>query len=94
MRRIEVEEATTRELFEALWALTEGRRVRKRRHVVPHGELAWEIDDFADRDLVLAEVELPADATDTTVTLPAWLAPHVVREVTDEAEFVNARLAR
>ncbi len=25
---------------------------------------------------------------------PGWLAPYVVREVTDEGEYVNANLAR
>ena len=93
-RRIEVEESTTRELFDALWSLTEGRRVRKRRHLVPDGGLVWEIDDFADRDLVLAEVELPADADDGAVEITGWLAPYVVRDVTDDAEYVNAQLAR
>jgi CYTH domain-containing protein len=92
VRRVEVEEEAPRELFEALWALTGGRRVSKRRHAVADGALTWEIDAFTDRDLVLAEVELP-DA-DTAVVLPGWLAPYVVREVTDEPEFVNARLAR
>jgi CHAD domain-containing protein/CYTH domain-containing protein len=94
VRRIEVEEATTRELFDALWPLTAGRRVRKRRHVVADGDLTWEIDDFADRDLVLAEVEFPAAGAQTRVAIPNWLAPYVVRDVTDEPEYVNARLAR
>jgi CHAD domain-containing protein/CYTH domain-containing protein len=94
VRRIEVEEATTRELFDALWPLTAGRRVRKRRHLVPDGDLTWEIDDFADRDLVLAEVEFPASGAQTRVAIPNWLAPYVVRDVTDEPEYVNARLAR
>ena len=93
-RRIEVEEATTPAVFEVLWSLTEGRRVRKRRHVVPDGALTWEIDDFADRNLVLAEVELAADADDGEVALPPWLAPYVVRDVTDDPAYVNARLAR
>jgi adenylate cyclase len=59
---------------------------------VAEGSLVWEIDVFSDRDLVLAEIELPAD--DTAVNLPPWLAPHVVREVTDEAAYVNLNLAR
>ena len=92
-RRIEVEEPTTRELFDALWRLTEGRRVRKRRHLVPDGALTWEIDDFADRELVLAEVELPDGADADAVPIPPWLAPYVVRDVTDDAEYANARLA-
>jgi CHAD domain-containing protein/CYTH domain-containing protein len=90
--RTELEEETTADVFRHLWQLTEGRRVRKRRYTVPDGGLKWEIDRFADRDLVLAEIELPTE--DAEVEIPAWLAPHVVREVTGEDEFVNINLAR
>ncbi len=92
LARIEVEEQCSRKLFAALWPLTEGRRVLKRRHNIADGARTWAIDEFTDRALVLAEVELPS--TETEVTLPAWLAPYVVREVTDERGFVNAVLAR
>jgi adenylate cyclase len=91
-RRLEFEEETTRELFAAVWPLTAGRRVRKRRYRMAGGGLVWEIDDFLDRELVLAEVELPSAGAEATP--PAWLAPHVVREVTGEPEFVNLNLAR
>ncbi len=90
--RLELEEETSRELFENIWPLTEGRRVLKRRHLVPDEGLTWEIDQFLDRDLVLAEVELPS--RDATVEVPDWLQPYVVREVTGEAEFSNRYLAR
>ena len=90
--RLEIEEATDEALFEALWPHTAGRRVLKRRHVVPDGALRWEIDEFTDRDLVLAEVEL-ADAG-ARPEPPGWLAPYVVREVTGERAYVNAVLAR
>jgi CYTH domain-containing protein len=90
--RIEVEEGCTRELFDALWPLTRERRVRKRRYRVPDGALVWEVDEFTDRPLVVAEVELPA--ADAAAEVPGWLAPYVVREVTDEGEYVNANLAR
>jgi CYTH domain-containing protein len=59
---------------------------------VPVGDLTWEIDDFTGHKLVLAEVELPA--RDVDVEVPKWLRPHVVREVTEEEEYRNARLAR
>jgi CHAD domain-containing protein/CYTH domain-containing protein len=90
--RTELEEETTQELFEAMWPLTAGRRVEKRRHVVPDGEFEWEIDEFTDRDLVLAEVELTS--AEQTPTLPQWLAPFVIRDVTEEAEYLNMNLAR
>ncbi|MEE8060558.1 MAG: CHAD domain-containing protein [Gemmatimonadales bacterium] len=89
--RIEIEEEMSVELFEAMWPLTEGQRVRKRRYRLADGDLTWEIDQFLDRELVLAEVEL---ASVGTPILPGWLVPHVIREVTDEAAFTNANLAR
>ena len=89
--RVEIEEEMSGELFEALWPLTEGRRVRKRRYQLAEGDLTWEIDQFLDRELVLAEVELSSVGTPM---LPEWLGPHVVREVTDEVAFLNANLAR
>lgn len=90
--RIEVEEETTAALGAALFALTDGKRVQKRRYAVSDGELIWEIDDFTDRDLVLAECELPTE--DAQVSPPAWLAPYIVREVTGETAFTNWKLAR
>jgi len=91
LTRLEAEEETTREVFEALWPLTEGRRVAKQRRRVQDGSLTWEIDAFTDRDLVVAEVELPASATD--VALPDWLRPLVLREVTDDPAYLNENLA-
>lgn len=90
--RLEIEEETSPELLDALWPLTAGRRVLKERHVVDDGGLRWEVDRFTDRELALAEVELPDAATEPA--LPAWLAPYVVREVTGERAYVNAVLAR
>ena len=92
LSRLEVEEETSREIFTAMWPLTKGRRLTKRRHFVRDGELTWEIDAFTDRDLVLAEIELPDE--DHAVEPPEWLAPHVVREVTEEPDFANSALAR
>jgi CYTH domain-containing protein len=92
IERVEIEEETTPELFEQLWPLTEGRRVSKRRYRRRDRGLTWEVDVFADRDLVLAEVELPAATT--PVELPGWLRGSVVREVTGEAEYVNLNLAK
>jgi CHAD domain-containing protein/CYTH domain-containing protein len=90
--RIEVEEEIAAELFDRLWPLTEGSRVVKRRYRIPDGDVVWEIDEFLERDLVLAEVELETEAME--VTLPDWIRELVVREVTGEAEFLNSTLAR
>jgi CHAD domain-containing protein/CYTH domain-containing protein len=90
--RTELEEATSREVFDTMWPLTFGKRLTKRRHLVPTGELTWEIDEFTDRPLVLAEIELPDP--DASVEFPDWLAPYVDREVTGEQEYLNWTLAR
>jgi CHAD domain-containing protein/CYTH domain-containing protein len=91
IQRIELEDETTRDVFDAMWPLTLGCRVLKRRYHVRDGEHVWEIDEFLDRELALAEVELKDEADDAE--LPSWLAPCVVREVTGEPEYLNLSLA-
>jgi len=92
IRRMELQEGTDRATFDAMWPLTRGRRVVKRRYRVPEGDLVWEVDEFSGRDLVLAEVELPSE--DVRPRLPDWIAPWVVREVTGDPEYLNVNLAR
>ncbi|MCA9285434.1 MAG: hypothetical protein KDA22_09480 [Phycisphaerales bacterium] len=89
--RTEVERRIDRKEFDALWPHTAGRRLAKTRYRVAEGERVWEIDRFHGIDLVLAEVELPTP--DATVEIPPWLAPLVVREVTDEPEYRNSQIA-
>ena len=91
VQRIELEDEIQQPMFDHLWVLTEGHRLRKRRHVVPHGTDTWEVDEFTDRVLFLAEIELPR--ADATVAVPDWLRPVLVREVTDEREYTNRYLA-
>ncbi|HWZ59585.1 MAG TPA: CHAD domain-containing protein [Gemmatimonadaceae bacterium] len=89
--RTELEDETTQQVFDTMWPLTEGHRVHKRRYAVADETHVWEIDEFTDRDLVLAEVEL--SDPDAPIEPPTWLAPYVVREVTGESEFLNLNLA-
>lgn len=90
--RLELEDQIDHELFDALWPLTSGRRVHKRRYLVREGDIEWTIDQFLDRPLTLAEVEL--DHPDDAPQPPPWLAKHVDREVTGDPTYDNARLAR
>jgi len=90
--RLELEDETDERTFAHLWQLTEGRRLRKRRYVVADGEARWEIDEFVDRDLWLAELEIPR--ADTPIRIPDWLRPVLVREVTTERAYTNRNLAR
>lgn len=90
--RMEKEENISPAEFEKLWPGTAGRRVRKRRYVVANGDDHWEIDEFLDRTLVLAELEF--DDPESSVTIPDWLSPVLVRDVTDEPQFTNRSLAK
>jgi CHAD domain-containing protein/CYTH domain-containing protein len=92
LTRTELEEETTRPVFEALWPLTKGQRIRKRRHRIESDGHCWEIDEFLGRRLFLAEVEL--DDPSESVALPDWLEPVVTRDVTDDEAYGNRKLAR
>lgn len=93
IERFEFEEETTDTFFVAVWPLTEGHRVRKRRYMVPSGDKTWEVDEFLDRDdLVLAEIEL--EHAEESATPPPAIAAMIVREVTNEPGFSNYRLSR
>jgi CHAD domain-containing protein/CYTH domain-containing protein len=89
--RTEIEDEVPADIFNRMWPLTAGRRIRKRRYAVADGSHTWEIDEFLDRDLVLAEVELTT--ADETASPPEWLVPVIVRDVTGEPEYENATLA-
>jgi adenylate cyclase len=74
---------------QTLIALRTGLVVSKRRHLVPHGRLFWEVDVFAAENtgLVIAEVELKEESQH--LTLPSWVG----REITHDDRFSNSRLA-
>jgi CYTH domain-containing protein len=90
-RRLELAEES-REAFERLWPLTEGRRVRKRRFRITAGDCVWEVDEFLDRELVIAEIA--QHDSHEEIELPEWLGPHVVREITGEDRYLDENLAR
>ena len=76
--------------FTALWPLTEGRRVVKRRYLVgPRHRI--ELDVFADRlgGLAIAEVEFGSEDEARGFEPPPWFG----REVTGVAEYSNVNLA-
>ena len=73
----------------ALLELCVGGSIDKRRHLVEHGGLLWEIDEFLGENagLVVAEVEL--DSEDQAIERPDWLG----REVTELPRYYNLALA-
>jgi len=92
VQRTEIEDETDEKTFSHLWELTKGKRLTKRRYLVPNHEDVWEVDEFTDRQLVLAELEL--DSADQRIDIPHWLRDVMVREVTDERQYTNHSLAR
>ena len=91
--RVEEELEIDGRRFDALWPLTEGRRVVKTRHLVPlPGGLTAEVDEYAGalQGLWTAEVEFDSEDAAGAFSGPDWLG----REVTDDARYKNQRLAR
>lgn len=91
LSRQEAEVELDRERFDALWPLTEGRRLHKRRHVIPHGDVIVEVDVYAGEleGLVVAEIEFPSEEAARAFEPPAWLG----EEVTGDRRYLNETLA-
>jgi adenylate cyclase len=90
--RVEEEIPIEAERFDALWPLTEDRRVEKTRYLVPLREdLTVELDIYAgDLDgLVTAEIEFPSVEASAAFAPPSWLGT----EITGDARYANQSLA-
>lgn len=89
--REEHETEISRELFEALWPATEGRRVEKRRLLVPLGDLVAEVDVFdgALSGLVVVEVEFPTAESAASFAAPDWFGA----DVSTDHRYKNQSLA-
>jgi CYTH domain-containing protein/CHAD domain-containing protein len=90
--REEVEVEVDPQAFEALWPLTEGRRLKKTRRNVPLGKgLTAEIDSFEGelQGLILAEVEFDSEAVEHDFDPPAWFG----EELTGNQRYAGQRLA-
>jgi adenylate cyclase len=89
--REEAEVELDREAFERLWPLTEGRRLHKRRHVIPHGDLKIEVDVYEGelQGLVVAEVEFDSEDQARAFEPPDWIG----EDVTGDERYLNETLA-
>ncbi|MBW3607911.1 MAG: adenylate cyclase [Actinobacteria bacterium] len=95
--RLEEEIRLEAQQGEALWELTDGRRVQKtRRRVrlaspVDRPELLVEVDEYSGPldGLVVAEVEFPDEEAARAFQPPAWFG----RELTDDWRYANRSLA-
>lgn len=55
------------------------------------GDLTWEIDDYIEFNLVVAEVELPSE--DYPLELPDFIKDNLICEITSLKDFSNSNLA-
>lgn len=64
--------------------------IEKTRHLVEHGGLTWEVDEFAGTNagLVIAEVELASE--DQAVDLPVWVG----QDVSTDVRYTNSYLSQ
>jgi CYTH domain-containing protein len=68
------------------------REVDKVRFIKQIGDLKWEVDEFRNMALIIAEIELTS--RDTEITLPQEIQDVLIMEVTGMKEFSNSNLAR
>ncbi len=77
--------------FDAIWPLTEGRRITKRRYLLPCEKLTIELDvyEYDHEGLVTAEVEFPSEDASRAFTPLEWFGT----DVTHAVEYKNKNLA-
>jgi adenylate cyclase len=92
--RVEQEIEIDENRFQSLWALTEGRRIEKRRFAIPLDGTDHTIElDAYDSDLsglMTAEVEFPSESEADAFEPPSWLGP----DVTGDPAYGNQSLAQ
>jgi len=91
LSREEAEIELDPESFDSLWPLTEGRRLHKRRHLVPYGDLRIEVDLYEGEleGLVVAEIEFSSEEEARGFDPPGWLG----EDVTGDRRYLNETLA-
>ena len=75
------------DLFHKYRPLTEGKRINKRRAIFPFMGLNLEVDVYSDRDLIVAEIELPQFRKDEII-IPLG------KNITNIKKYKNKNLAK
>jgi adenylate cyclase len=90
LRRLELEYDVPVLEAEALLQLRQGAIIEKGRHVIPWGDLAWEVDVFSGDNygLVIAEIELRHERQ--PIELPPWIGA----EITGQPQYYNSSLVQ
>jgi CYTH domain-containing protein len=92
LARVEVEIEIDAGRFESIWPLTAGRRIVKRRYLIPAGgQLSIELDLYAGEldGLVTAEIEFDSADQAEAFEPPPWIGS----DVTGDAAYSNQSLA-
>jgi predicted adenylyl cyclase CyaB len=89
--RDESEIEITKDKFDSLWSLTDGRRIEKTRYEIPAGEQVIELDIYRGHleGLSIVEVEFTSLESSDKFRVPSWFGS----EVTDDEEYKNKNLA-
>jgi len=89
--RGETEIEITKEQFQSLWPMTEGKRVEKTRYEIPYQNSLIELDVYAGslKGLLTAEVEFKTEKGSNEFTPPDWFG----KEVTEDKRYKNQNLA-
>ncbi len=88
LRRLELEFPVPVLEAEAMIALRHGAVIEKLRHLVPHGDLTFEVDVFSGENdgLIIAEIELHDEHQE--IALPDWIGA----EITGQSQYYNSAL--
>ncbi len=91
LKRKEVEIELGEKEFNALWPLTEGKRVEKTRYEIPYGAHLIELDVYSGalEGLVVVEVEFGSEEESARFDPPDWFGS----EVTGDVRYSNRSLA-
>jgi CYTH domain-containing protein len=87
LSRSELEQEITSGLFNEYWPETKGKRLEKFRLKKPYQRYEAEFDIYTDRNLIIAEVEVPTIA-DVKMLIPLG------KDVTDDKKYKNKNLAK
>ena len=88
LSRLELEYPVPVPEAEAMIQLRHGAVIEKVRHLVPHGDLTFEVDVFSgdNTGLIIAEIELRDEHED--IALPDWIGA----EITGQQQYYNGTL--
>ena len=87
LSRGEAEQEMDKPLFDTWWPATNGKRIDKIRLARPYEGRTLELDVYMDRELVIAEIEVPSvEAANSLIALG--------KDVTEDSRYKNKNLAK